>query len=164
MPKTIIKAPKELATLDAMDFIRDMLNQYDLNMLSEIKWTYYPNYDYRHPVPNAHGNAKPPYPFAKTRKAKNTYRISNMIRGKSEDLPWSRKDYPTMKKMPRKYGRIHTPGELYNNLEELMAFIMGHEAYHYLAWTKQIPDNVYDERKANAMGDEWVGLYREWRE
>jgi hypothetical protein len=157
---TIIKAPYSLGKLDGMQFVRDILGKYDLSMLSEIKVRHL-DYEPRHPVPDAHGNAKRPRKRAKTRKARETYRISLSIRGYDKDLPWDIKDYPKIKKLSSKYGLPAYPGQIYSSLDEMLVFIAGHELYHFLGWTKQLDSDPLNERAADEMGQVWVEMFKE---
>jgi predicted small secreted protein len=160
--KTEIRIPARLVQGDAIQFIRYMLDQYDLSELSEIK-VVHKGYDRRHPVPQSWGNTRVPNPFKKTHKARYTYRISAMVRGEDADCGWLTEDFPRIPTPPRKYGfRLHE-GQRYASIAELMVHIIGHEMYHFLCRTKQLPHNWLDERLAEKHGDDWVKLYREWR-
>lgn len=161
MDKTEIKMPRSLASRDAVQFIQDKLNEYDLSRLSEIKFEH-KDYDDRHPVPHTWGNTRHPNPFAKRHKTKHTFRMSTMVRGRDEDCGWKYEDFPRVRKAAKKYGFFYHDSQRYDNLSELMVHIVGHEMYHYLCWTKQIPFDHRDERRAEKHGDDWVHLYREW--
>lgn len=161
MSKTVIRAAKYLGHRDAMLFLRQTLNKYNLNQLSEIKLRHV-GYTSSRPFPNCYGNTKRPFPLAKTEKARNTYRISASIRGYDNDMPYEGFAKHVVK-MPRKYKWSKPAGMRYNSIEELMVFIIGHEIYHYLCWTKQLSTSVDDEVRADEMGDAWVKEYREWK-
>lgn len=164
--KTEIKAPLILAQGDrliAIRFIREKLNDYDLSKLSEIKFAHKP-YDSRKNFSNVWGDCKYPWILGKTDKVKYTYRISARVRGEDDGCRWKYSDFPRVRRQNRRYGfNGMYPGQIYNTIAELMVFIIGHEIYHYLCNTEQLPHSDRDEKRADTMGDDWVKKYREWR-
>jgi hypothetical protein len=142
-----------LHRMDALEFIQEKLAAYDMSQVSEIKYEWKP-YTARKFWPTVYGNAKHPNPFAKTHKARNTYRVSLMLRGVDDDLPYTK--HAT--RIRRRYAINCTT--TYHNLAELMVFGAGHEMYHVGCWTKQINGDVNDDKAADRMGDSWVQEYR----
>jgi len=52
---------------------------------------------------------------------------------------------------------------VFSDVEEAMIFVIGHEVFHYLRRTKQIPGRN-TEPQANQFGLKWLEEFRKWRE
>ena len=159
MSKTVIKAPRSLNG-DGLAFVREYLRQYDLRELSRIR-ILHESYTVHKWYPGVWGNCKPPDPFwGKTHNTRFTYRMEIKIRGEEKDLP-----FPPgfLKRLPRRYGGGRAWVELFDNLDDLLVWVTGHEMYHFLCWTRQLDGDVANEIQANALGRAWVAEFQDWR-
>lgn len=50
-----------------------------------------------------------------------------------------------------------------NDLEDVMSLVIGHELFHYLRRTKQVPGRN-TQTQANAFGIRWLEEFQKWRE
>jgi hypothetical protein len=121
-------------------------------------------------MPDVWGNAKPPNPFAKTAKTRKFYRISiSVFCPEGTPLPFTVEHWPKgarYKMLPVRYGPMkyrRATALRFDNLCDMIVDCVGHEIFHYLAWTRQVPENTSDEVAAGRMGEQWVERFRQWK-
>lgn len=143
----------------AVEFVKTFLDLFDTRDLREfkIRRSQASGGTYK----GIHGNCKPPgYPNI----THQMYRISCSVSGTDADFPFKYR------------GRgLHAgtlrPEYVAENIQELIAWVAGHELYHFLGQpefrhpaTGQIPGRMSSERSADVMGYEFMYAVREGRD
>ncbi len=133
--------------MEVVEYVREVLDLFDTRPLSEFKirtGTMLAAY------PQGWGICRhPSFDIP-------SFRISCSIKGTDEDFP-----------LGRVHGKWHyhhdtlRHAHVAENLQEVIAWISGHELFHYLALTKQVRADGFNERMADMVGYEWLHSYRE---
>lgn len=162
------RVAEQFRGLSAVEFTREFLDLFDTTQLSEFKFRKSQVSGGRYK--GIHGNCKPPgYPNWNA----TTFRISCSVSGTDEDFP-KRKFFPW--ESPSKHAGTVRPEYVAESVNELLAWVAGHELFHYLGQpryphakgypgcTAQVPGDYRSEPLADKAGYEFLYAIRESRE
>ena len=142
---------KGILSQECVAFLRLKLAQFDNSNLE-----YFRLYDRTNHTLRTGAWGRCAYP---SRKKGLGYRIRCSVATRSTEFPYPTKWAVGTRQLNAKYWEWVWREDQFHTLEEAFVWVAGHEAFHWLRHSRQIPGRNY-ETQANRSGFEWLD---EWR-